>query len=145
MSIYNPDLTNENQIYETIKSGKFAALIFMGLTLLGAFLVFFTTIAPAGMASPTNSVERVGSVVGILTEAALAGFSAWRFHVRKGYIAGIVLLLLVALEFVIKLMSFSVFGAIITASVGVAIFHATRASLRLKAGDFVPNDAAIFD
>ena len=105
-------------------AGRTVALVFTAMCLLGAALTWFMNTPIGSEAAFISPEERVAATIGVLLEAAIGAFVAWRFHVGKGFFAGIVLLLLLVLEVVMRLMSGSLSGIVIS---GLMIFFMGKA------------------
>ena len=83
----------------------YAGLFFAGMILLNAGILFFTTDTLPGFDDYMDPVARTSTLVSMGIESALILFFSWRLWTGKGYVSGILLLILFLIEAVFKLVS----------------------------------------
>lgn len=132
MSFTEDDDVREDNLERKRMGGRTVAIIFTCLTLIGAGATWFTGGVVGTNETFTNDAERLSAVVAILLEAVGGAIVAWRFHIGKGFFGGILLILLLILEIVVRLTSGSFSGVIILALLTMFMGKAVRAAWELR-------------
>lgn len=103
MSKFYPDVTSEDGIEAGSNWGAMAAIGLGFLALLSAVPSFYTVGRLAGVegAGPLVIVSAVVLMIAVL-QAIFCFFAAWRFMQRKGAVIGILLAILIVLDFLLK-------------------------------------------
>lgn len=87
---------------KALNAGVFSALVFAGMNVLGIVFVLAAKELPSTGEAVTDTV---GSVIGIVLEAAFALVTAWRFKNGKGLLLGSLLVAVFAGEVFLKFVS----------------------------------------
>lgn len=137
MAIWNIDLTTEDGAVGAAGMGGVACFITAGLTLLGLALT---------AATAKDQAALLGAAVGIVAEFLIFLVAGFRLRAGRGLIWGSVAALLMLLEIVIKLVSFTGIGGIfINAILLIMIANGVRAAWALRKGIVDPEaEAEIF-
>ena len=130
MSYWNPDFSDRDEVLEAHRRGSLVASILAIVLLLSAGVIYFleSVFATPGLIEPS-----IWSVAGMLIEAALALFVAWRFSVGKGAFTGALLLVLLVTGIVLQVLDGTYQGIVVAAIIGVGLFHAVRAAFTVRA------------
>jgi hypothetical protein len=132
MSVWLKDVEDYDGAVSATRNGMIAALAFAAMIGLGAILL------GAGVEMPNQPADPDGlpfQFVGIGIEAAVVLFAAWRFKIRKGWVAGSIALLLFLIEIGMKLSDgfAGIFWYVMYLAILVGLVNGIRGAWALKA------------
>ena len=102
MSIWFKDVESYDGARAATKGGMISCLVFAGMLGLGMTFLITAGGLPGSPVDPQAIYFEAG---GIALEIVVASVGAWRFHLGKGRIAGVIVALLFVVEIVSKLMN----------------------------------------
>jgi len=141
-----PAISTEDIARQMARRAGYAGLFFAGMILLSAGILFFTTDTLPGFDDYMDPVERTSTLVAMGIEIALVLFFTWRVWTGKGYVSGILLLILFLVEVVFKLMSNpgSFLWILFYAALAVSFVNGIRAALARKRVTVASNSIEAF-
>ena len=116
------------------RNAGIAGLVFAGMTILSAVLLYFTTDTVPGFEDYMDPEERSHALLGMGIEAAFVLFLTWRVWAGRGYVSGILLLILFLFEVVAKLVSSpsSLPWIVLYGALALSLVNGIRAALAWK-------------
>ncbi len=129
-----PPITTVEDARNLAKRAGYAGLFFAGMILLNAAILFFTTDTLPGFDDYMDPVARTSALVSMSIESALVLFFSWRVWTGKGYVSGILLLILFVIEVGLKIAANpgSIFWIVFYAAIAIYFVNGVRATLARK-------------
>ena len=139
MSVWLKDVEDYDGAVSATRNGMFATLAFAAMVVLSAIILGVGGQLPNQPAEPAALPFQLGAV-GL--EAAIVLFAAWRFWIRKGWIAGSIALLLFLFEIGVKMFDgfAGIFWYVIYLAILVGMVNGIRGAWALKAMSHQPAD-----
>jgi len=135
MSRWFPDVSTAEGMKSARIGATAAAIVFGIMVALGVVFTALSGHLP-GEATAESGAARIGALVGMGLEAAIAFAAAWRFHRRKGLVFGSITVLLFMFEILAKLASGHVGWIIVYVMILMGLINGLRAGwARREHGD----------
>ena len=137
MAMWDVDLTTRAGARSAVQMGSVGAFVFAGMGVLGAVLV--------GGVLAKDSVPAIGTMIGGGLEAAIGLVAGFRMRAGKGLVWASVTAVLLCLEMLLKLVTLSIGGMIISGVVMIYLVNGIRGLRALATrGDFTDDDMDVF-
>jgi hypothetical protein len=129
-----PAINTMDDLRRLAKNAGIGGLIFAGMILLSAAILFFTTDTLPGFEDYMDPAERTSTLITLGVEAVVILLFTWRIWVGKGYVSGILLLILFLIEIAFKIANSprTFLWIIMYAAIALAFVNGIRAALAYK-------------
>lgn len=134
MEKFFPPIITVEDARNLAKRAGYAGLFFAGLIVLNAAILFFTTDTLPGFDDYMDPVERNSALVFMGIESVLVLLLSWRVWTGRGYVSGILLLILFVIEVGFKMATNpgSLFWIVFYAAIALYFVNGVRATLARK-------------
>jgi hypothetical protein len=137
MAVWDVDLTTRAGANTAAYQGALACFVFCGMAVLGTVML--------GATAGFTTINGISAMIGAGGEALIALIAGLRLRAGKGAYWGIAAAVLLVLEMVVKLISLSIPGLLLSGVVLLVMINGIRGAWALKRSTgFAEDDAEVF-